>query len=337
MDRAKRHSLGGLASLPVAALFASSAGAADAPPVASPTALKMTPSEQLMYSTVRIEIILPGDRIKSGTGFLFSFFDVNHAGVVSVVSNKHVFRIEEDKEPIYDTCSFKLTLAKPDGSPDTGRTAMVVIPDLHRALIQHPTIDLAIIPIADAINKLVAKGLAPCVVSLDQNLIPTDEMWKAMVPLENIVTVGYPGQFWDSVNYLPLFHRGSTASAPYINFRGNDEFVIDVATWPGASGSPVLILDEGVIFNARINSVSFGSRAVLLGIVYGVAQQEVDGQVVVTYAPTDHGPTPYLSASMVPTNLGVCIRSTRLLDFEPILARMGARVPPGYKMRASGN
>jgi hypothetical protein len=187
-----------------------------------------------------------------------------------------------------------------------------------------------------------ARGVKPYLVPYDQSIIPTDEQLKQLVPLENIVTVGYPGRIWDDVNYLPLFHRGSTATAPYLDFRGKQEFAIDVAAWPGASGSPVMILDEGTIFDPRTGNVSFGSRVLFLGIVYGVGRQEVDGQVVVVNAPTSVGapntfsPTSYESASLVPTNLGVCIRSSRLLEFEPILVRMGFPLPPGYKMRAGG-
>ena len=41
------------------------------------------------------------------------------------------------------------------------------------------------------------------------------------------------------------------------------------------------------------------------------------------------------ASTNVPNTLGLCIAAARILEFEPLLARLGRPVPPGYRMRAA--
>ena len=41
--------------------------------------------------------------------------------------------------------------------------------------------------------------------------------------------IGYPNGLWDKVNGLPFFKRGMTATHPYINYNGREEFVMDIS------------------------------------------------------------------------------------------------------------
>lgn len=74
-----------------------------------------------------------------------------------------------------------------------------------------------------------------------------------------------------------------------------------------------------------------GVRMKLLGVVYGVGVQDVSGNVII-----QNGPTQIAAAGQmaVPTNLGACISSSRILEFEPLLVSKGLTPPPGYIMRA---
>jgi hypothetical protein len=337
MDWTRRLTLAALSAVSSLAVSEKSFGQSEASPSAAqlPQTGQLTLSERVMYSTVRLEFPFSDKIEQFGTGFIFSFFLQDGSGVFAIVSNRHVFARDDGKGPLFEDGLFRLTLAKSDRSPDTGKFVPVVMKNIQKSLIVHPECDLAIFLIDDVIGQMILNKTPPYFSAIDQSVIPTDDQLKALVPLESIVTVGYPGNYWDNINNLPLFHRGSTASAPYINFQGRREFVIDVTTWPGASGSPVFILDEGIYPDPRHGTGLLGSRAMLLGVVYGVWSEEVHGQVFIQYAPAQFDPTASLSATKVPTNLGVCLSSSRILEFEPILVRMGAKVPSGYKMRAN--
>jgi hypothetical protein len=192
-------------------------------------------------------------------------------------------------------------------------------------------INTAVIMIGDVIAQTVQQGDIPFFAPLEQSLIPTDSELKKLAPLEPVLTVGYPGQLWDDLNNLPLFHRGSTSTAPYIDFKGKKEFLVDFATWPGASGSPVFIFNEGSFFDSRTGNLMLGrSRILLIGVVYGVAVQEITGDVVIQQAPTMFGATSFKAATNVPTNLGACLRASHILEMEPLLSRFGVTAPPGY-------
>jgi hypothetical protein len=314
-----------------AAIFGGNIAVADtiAPTAAAEATPKLTPTEQLMYSTVRLTYQTPtqinGNTViqtKWGTAFLFAFFRTGQSSVPALVTNRHV--VADMKQ-----CTFALASIGSDGMPDINNHIPIVINEFDKAWIPHPSVDLAIIPIGNILSELKTK---PFLVFLDQTLIPTDTELKDLTPVEQVLTVGFPGAIWDDVHNLPIFHRGYTASAPYIEFKGKKEFLIDFTTWPGASGSPVLLYNEGGWVDRRGNTMMGGIRTKLIGVVYGVAEQDVRGNVVIQNGPTSIAAAGQMS---VPTNLSACITASRILEFEPLLISKGVTPPPGYKMRAN--
>lgn len=283
----------------------------------------LLPTEQLMYAAVRLSTQV-GQVTHWGTGFHFNLFNANGQAVGVIVTNKHV--VEG-----WDTCSFKLASRAADGSPDIINHIPITISDLQKVYIPHPSVDLVVIPISRILNDLANHGHQVFTIALEPSLILTDAELKQLMPVEQILTVGYPGQLWDDVHNLPVFHRGYTSTAPYIDFKGNKEFLIDVATWPGASGSPVLLYNDNGWTTRNGSTIMGGLRTNLLGIVYGVAVQDVAGNVLIQNAPTQVVVPGQMS---VPTNLGACIAASRILDFEPIFVSLGYKPPAGYIMRA---
>jgi hypothetical protein len=299
---------------------ATSSNASDAalPTSASVAQPNLTISERLMYSTVRL-FNQTGNTLHWGTGFLFHLFKMGDSAVPVIITNRHVVQD-------WNKCSFALLSRSADGAPNLENHIPIELPEFQSKFFTHPSVDLAIIPIAEILNDLSRRKQSPFYSVFDQSLIPSEDELKELLPLEEILTIGFPGLLWDDVHNLPLFHRGYTATAPYVDFKGKKEFLIDIATWPGSSGSPVLLFNEGS-FPVRGGSLAIGSRAKLLGIVYGVAQQDVTGNVVIQNAPTQ-------VVASVPTNLGACIRASRILEFEPLLVSRGFQPPAGYVMRA---
>ena len=287
---------------------------------------QLTPTEQLMRATVRL--FNQGPSWQSwGTGFFFSLFQTSGFSVPVIVTNHHVVKD-------WDQCYFSFAARLPDGAPDNEKHIPVRIGGFGKYWIAHPDADLVVIPLAQILAQLNQNGQQPFWITLDQNLIPTEKELNELNAVEQILTVGFPGSLWDEAHNLPLFHRGYTATAPYIDFNGRKEFLIDIATWPGASGSPVLLYNDTPWMNRNGGTVVGGVRAKLLGIVYAVAIQDVGGNVILQEAPT--AAMTGTGTMKVPTNLGACIKAGRILEFEPLLVRNGiVKPPPGYVMRAS--
>ena len=276
-----------------------------------------------MYSAVRLVNQTPTS-VKWGTGFLFNLFNAGNFAVPVIITNRHV--VEG-----WDQCTFAFAGSLADGSPDLKNHIPIQINNFKTGWIPHSDADLVIIPIGQILNDLKQQGKAPFTIALEPNLIPTDDELKSLMPVEQILTVGFPGQLWDDVHNLPVFHRGFTSTAPYIDFKGKKEFLIDIATWPGASGSPVMLYNEGSWVERNGGTKLGGIRIKLLGVVYGVAVQDVTGNVLIQNAPIQFVAP---SSMAVPTNLGACIQASMILEFEPLLVSKGFKPPDGYIMRA---
>ena len=283
-------------------------------------------SEQLLHTVIRIQCPVNGG-FEAGTGFIFNFFSANNQAVPALVTNKHVVMGQSE-------CDLVFTGRANDGGPDLEKLIPLRIPDLPNFVIGHPdpTVDLAIVPLGPALDFLQKKGTPAYYVGCDDGTVPTPTVLKNLTPLEDILTVGFPGLMWDNVHNLPIFHRGITATPAYVNFQGRKQFLIDAAVWPGASGSPVFLYEQGAIYDARANASTLGLRVMLLGIVFASVVQDVTGNILVQQAPTNPG-----VSSAIPSNLGVCIASSMIFDFQPMLLAKGVKVPKDYKIRRSAD
>jgi hypothetical protein len=286
----------------------------------------MTPSEQLLHSTVQIRCESAPGNHSYGTGFFFGFFFHEDHHVPAIVTNKHVIAGAS-------SCRLSLTMQKSEGVPDLDNFVEVTINDIQKRWINHPdpAVDLAIMPCGDLLDNLSKQGKAPFVITLDPNLVPTDDQFAELTPLEDILVIGYPNGISDPAHNIPVLRRGITATPPYIDFHNRKEFLIDAAIFPGSSGSPVLLYNQGT-WAARDGGTVVGNRIKLLGIVYGVMQNSVTGNISIVPAPTQ---ARAIVNSLVPNNLGVCIKASRILEFEPIFVQLGFKPPSGYKMRAA--
>lgn len=267
----------------------------------------MTISEQILHSTVRIETILSNGQRTTGTGFFFKFLEnENGEHIPVIITNKHV--IEDSSIGI-----FRLTLVDKDGNPDYKNTKEYNIPNFQNSWIGHPDndIDLCAMAIGGLLNMAQADGINFYYVPLDKSLILNEEDEKDLTALEEITMVGYPNGIWDSVNNLPILRRGITATNPKIDYNGKEEFMIDAACFPGSSGSPILILNEGSYRTQ--NAIIMGSRIKLLGILYAGPQHTATGSIQVVNIPTRQEP---IAISRIPNNLGIIIKSKKIIELE---------------------
>jgi len=284
-------------------------------------------AEQIEHSTVIIQCANAKGEISSGTGFAFALFRQNDQSVPVIVTNKHV---------VAGSVRGKLrwTLRTPDGAPDYGNFVDIEISNFESAWIPHSdnNIDLTIFPCAPMLASLEKSGKAVFVIQIDQSLVPTDVELRELTPLEELVIVGYPDGIFDEKNNVPIFRRGITATPAYLDFEGRKEFLIDAAIFPGSSGSPVFLYNQGA-YADRQGHLAIGGRMKLLGIVYAVALHDVNGEIRVIPAPTQARQS---VISPIPNNLGLCIKSSKVLDFEPLIVQRGFHPPDGYVMRSGG-
>ncbi|HXG38362.1 MAG TPA: serine protease [Bacteroidota bacterium] len=266
-------------------------------------------TEQIAFSTVRIEVKV-GNLDGVGTGFFFSMLQEGDSSVPVIVTNKHVVAGTQRG-------SFVLTRANPDGTPNSTSQIPVSLDNFESRWIPHPDpqTDLAIMPIAPLINQAVSQGFTPFYRTIDKSVIPTEAQLKELTAVEEILTVGYPIGIWDRVNNYPIFRKGITATHPANKYEGRDEFMIDAASFPGCSGSPVFLYNVGNYVSRTGNTV-IGSRFYFLGILYGGPEYTATGEVRITNIPHKQDT---LALTKIPINLGNVIRSSKLLDFEDLL------------------
>lgn len=270
-------------------------------------------SEQLAFTTVRIQCQDTSGSISTGTAWFFSFKFDDGTQVPIIITNNHV--IEGSSKGL-----FQLTRANADGTPQIGKFDNIVIENFEKNWVHHPKpeVDLCFMPIAPLFHEANKQGISFFHIDIDENLLPTEQLLSDLTALEEILMIGYPVGLWDSVNNMPIFRKGITATHPNLNYEGRDEFLIDAACFPGSSGSPVFLYNMGN-YASRDGGTVIGTRIALLGILYAGPQFTVEGEIVVSPIPTQMKPVPL---SRIPINLGIVIKAKQILEFKPIIEKM---------------
>jgi hypothetical protein len=275
----------------------------------------MTPAEMLMHTTVRLECSLEGNRHSTGTGFFFSFKVDEKTHVPLIVTNKHVI----DKSRVG---AFVLTKSDDQGQPILGQTERVVLDNFESLWRKHPDkdVDLAVFPIAPLYHQAESKGLKFFAPPIGEDLIPTPEKIEDLSGIENITMIGYPNGIWDEKNNMPIVRRGITATNPKIDYNGLPIFVIDCACFPGSSGSPVFIFDQGGYTDGKGNMHLGGGRIILLGVLFAGPQHVAEGEIQTIEIPLARVP---ISMSKIPNNLGFVVKAQKIADFRKLLVPNG--------------
>lgn len=268
----------------------------------------MHPLEKLMKSVVRIEAQLQKGSVATGSGFAYRFAEKEDGlHVPAIVTNKHV---------IEGAVSVSLPISVADSTGNaTGNFEVITYP-IPNNVIYHPdpNVDLCAILAAPIHQYFQQKKLQPALVHLNKEITATDSTFSDLLPLEEVTMIGYPNGIWDSTNNGSIARRGIIATIPENDYLGKKQFVVDMACFPGSSGSPVYLANFGS-YADRDGNINMGSRIKLLGILYAGPQHTASGEIILTPVPTSNKP---MSLTSMPNNLGYIIKATELDALEAI-------------------
>lgn len=275
---------------------------------------ELSPIQQLCLSTVRI--VASNSQIQSvGTGFIVNYL-VHGAIHPFVVTNKHVVDKMDVGELVFCT-------KMPGGIPNYLEHITYTAKNFESRWLKHPdtSVDLCVMPLEPFLKFSVSKSEPlPCYRAFNMSDIPDPQQFSSIGAGDKIMMIGYPNSIWDSVHNMPIVRQGITATDVNLDYEGRKEFLIDATVVPGSSGSPIFIYDRGG-FSDTFGNVSLGtSRLMLLGVNYASFYRSVDGSVELKQIPTN---AKLIAHTSIPINLGVVIKSSRLLEFIPLIDNIG--------------
>lgn len=258
---------------------------------------------RILLSTVRIEASHssnPGIRF-FGTGVVFEIPLDDGRRSPWIFTNKHV--IEGCDTIRFNYRHVNLNVRDYITNPESMMGSIGEINDLD--VFEHPQedVDLCAIGIGRFQKEIVKNNKRRmATMSLEISSFPTRKDIYDMDVSDEILMVGYPTGLWDSVNQLPIARKGMMATHIGIPFEGRGEFVIDMACYPGSSGSPIFRYSPN-------KSSSQGSDILFLGMLYAGPQYNINGEIEIS-------PIPDKSrfSAKTPMHLGYAINSQQILD-----------------------
>lgn len=275
--------------------------------------MALTPAENMLYCATRIKTYCDDTPLQVGTGFFYTVTLDDGRLSTLLVSNRHVF----------EGCNridLSLHMRSRDKPAEPSGKAHSVRLDLSGSPIGHPdpNVDLAVLSIT-YLHGLEVRGIGmPFINSLDRRSVPSPADWAELDAVEDVSMVGCPNGLFDEFNNLPIVRRGVTASHPSKDYEGRKEFMVDLACFPGSSGSPIFQYSTGPSFDRKTGNWNIGQmRLSLLGILYAGPVFNSEGQVVLTRTAS------FSVSSMM--HLGMAIKSTELLAFDAMVQQSGGQ------------
>ena len=121
------------------------------------------------------------------------------------------------------------------------------------------------VPLAGTFNDFQNRNIEIFFRTVDQNIVPTKEQEDKLSAIENITFIGYPSGLYDEKNKISIIRQGITATPIWNDFKGEEVFLIDAGVFPGSSGSPVFIYNQGT-YPVK-DGIALGSRLIFVGVL----------------------------------------------------------------------
>lgn len=257
----------------------------------------ITPAEQILFSTVRVEGF-KGQERWTGTGFIVVVYVEEGQFCPILVTNRHVINDA-------DHLLFKLHV-KEDSRSDvsSGKFENCDVAKGEIFYPDDPTVDLAAIPIANLLEQLEAKGTPAFFRAVGTDTFPSTDDWSQFDVLEDIVMVGCPNGLYDATSNFAIFRKGTTASSLSVDYEGRPEFLMDIACFGGSSGSPIFTYNPTTKYNRETKNFELGGRGLhFVGVLYAGPTYLHEGRVIM------RTPIVNLRTTM---HLGFAVKSTEV-------------------------
>lgn len=254
-------------------------------------------STQLLFTTVPIWVELEDNSQRSGTGLLFNLpTDDETITIPFLLTNYHVV---QDARRIVTQF-----LGRKNEQPDIDDKISIELPANSFVEYVDRELDLAVLPIGPLLNQAAEADRGIFYRTIDPSLIPEQETVETLSAIEEITFIGYPSGLYDVYNASPIILRGITATPVWNDFNSEPKFLIDAGVFPGSSGSPVFIYNQGSYSSG--NDIVIGSRLYFLGILSQALVRPGEGTNEVQH---------YLG-------LGAVVKSGKVLNYLQSLARV---------------
>ena len=276
-------------------------------------------ADELCFTTIRIDCLLSSGKQSIGTGFLFAFTCVDDTRIPLLITNRHVVSGAK-------AIRIQITRSTEEGRPIVGDFEDVLFETDDIPWMDHPdpTVDLCAIPMGPVSNSLRSTGARFFYRSFCPEQIANEGFLADLSAMEEVVMVGYPAGLWDQANNMPIFRKGITATRPDLDYEGRKEFLVDMACFPGSSGSPVIFAPTSARWTRKGNLTLPSGEAALLGILYAGPQHTIEGAIEIRPVPTS---ATEIVTSDVPMNLGVVIKAEQIMPFKGLLEALEGAIP----------
>ena len=212
---------------------------------------------QILYTTVPIFVEKPGGNT-AGTAFIYSApTNDKDRSIPLLVTCWHVVQGA--------TRSVVQFTRAENGAPKKGDTIRFQLDSSLFQSLAAPEGDIAVAPLGGVLNMALQSGQAAFFRAVTPEILPSNAVLNELSAIEDVTIIGYPSGISDSKNATPLIRRGITSTPIWNDFAGQEKFLIDVGIFPGSSGSPVFILNQGAY--ATSGGVTIGSRILFIGMV----------------------------------------------------------------------
>ncbi|EGQ9234492.1 hypothetical protein SN13_23495 [Vibrio alginolyticus] len=271
----------------------------------------------LVRTTVRVMAGKDGEEPFSvGTGF---YYKVQHPqsgnAKILILTNKHVIK---GADYIRFVHSYADSLEDVDEhNQPVGRIDKTEQLPIAPFVFDHPDpdIDLCAIDVTCALASLLNSGKKLRTMILDSSWMLEEKDKSNVRDIEQVLVVGYPRGIWDHHNNMPISRIGNTATHPLANYQNKADFLIDVAAFQGSSGSPVFSY-ESPMFRQKDGSFTPGTKVNLIGVIWGVIESSVEGELKVMEIPSALKHVPVMNASL---SLAIALHAEKIRDLDTLI------------------